>query len=127
MSGFGVIDPGILSQFQDAGRFGYHAMGLTTGGPVDGEAFYWANRLVGNQPGETVIEVAVGGLKLESEVAKINLRMRDLEAFVAKTFNGLFEKKQLYEVNFVVVFHVRGACTRPPQGSFVPTKSVLVY
>ncbi|MDP6903197.1 MAG: biotin-dependent carboxyltransferase family protein [Verrucomicrobiota bacterium] len=69
MSGFGVIDPGILSQFQDAGRFGYHAMGLTTGGPVDGEAFYWANRLVGNQPGETVIEVAVGGLKLESEVA----------------------------------------------------------
>ena len=69
MSGFRVLEPGMLSQFQDAGRFGYHAMGLTTGGPVDGEAFYWANRLVGNQPGETVIEVAVGGLKLKSEVA----------------------------------------------------------
>ncbi len=69
MSGFRVMEPGILSQLQDAGRFGHHAMGLTTGGPVDGEAFYWANRLVGNQQGDTVIEVAVGGLKLESEVA----------------------------------------------------------
>jgi len=69
MSGFRVLEPGILSQFQDKGRFGQHAMGLTTGGPVDGEAFYWANRLVGNQQGDTVVEVAVGGLKLESEVA----------------------------------------------------------
>ena len=49
MSGFRVLEPGILSQFQDEGRFGHHAMGLTTGGPVDGEAFYWANRLAGNQ------------------------------------------------------------------------------
>ena len=69
MSGFRVLEPGILSQFQDEGRFGYHAMGLTTGGPVDGEAFYWANRLVRNHQGDTVVEVAVGGLKLESEVA----------------------------------------------------------
>ena len=71
MSGFRVLEPGILSQFQDEGRFGHHAMGLTTGGPVDGEAFYWANRLAGNQQGDTVIEVAVGGLKLESEVATL--------------------------------------------------------
>ena len=85
MSGFQVIEPGILSQLQDAGRFGYHAMGLTTGGPVDGEAFYWANRLVGNQQGDTVIEVAVGGLKLESEVAT---SVAVTGAVLALTING---------------------------------------
>ena len=37
MSGFRVLEPGVLSLFQDAGRLGHHALGLTTGGPMDGE------------------------------------------------------------------------------------------
>ena len=65
MSGFQVMEPGILSQLQDAGRFGHHSIGLTTGGPVDGDAFYWANRLCRNDPGATALEVAQGGLRLE--------------------------------------------------------------
>lgn len=60
-----VMDPGVLSLLQDAGRFGHHAIGLTTGGPLDGEAFYWANRLCGNEPGATAMEVAQGGLRME--------------------------------------------------------------
>ena len=44
MSGFRVLKPGVFSLFQDAGRLGHHGLGLTTGGPMDGEAFYWANR-----------------------------------------------------------------------------------
>ena len=79
MSGFRVLKPGILSQFQDAGRFGHHATGLTTGGPIDGEAFYWANRLVGNKQGETVVEVALGGLNLEcGEATTIAITGADL-------------------------------------------------
>lgn len=66
MSGFRVLKPGVLSIFQDAGRLGHHALGLTTGGPMDGEAFYWANRLTGNAEGVTALEVAQGGLRLES-------------------------------------------------------------
>ena len=65
MSGLRVMDPGVLSLLQDAGRFGHHAIGLTTGGPLDGGAFYWANRLCGNNPGATVLEMAQGGLRLE--------------------------------------------------------------
>ena len=65
MSGFRVLEPGVFSLFQDAGRLGHHALGLTTGGPMDGEAFYWANRLAGNAEGATTLEVAQGGLRLE--------------------------------------------------------------
>lgn len=32
---------------------------------MDGEAFYWANRLAGNAEGATTLEVAQGGLRLE--------------------------------------------------------------
>ena len=65
MSGFRVLASGVLSLFQDVGRFGQHALGLTTGGPMDAGAFYWANRLVENPEGKTVLEMAQGGLQIE--------------------------------------------------------------
>jgi biotin-dependent carboxylase-like uncharacterized protein len=68
MSGLKVIQPGIFSLPQDSGRFGVHGIGLTTGGPMDSDAFRWANRLCGNAQSATVIEVTVGGLILESSV-----------------------------------------------------------
>ena len=55
----------MLSLLQDAGRFGHHAIGLTSGGPLDGEAFYWANRLCLNGPEATALEVAQGGVRME--------------------------------------------------------------
>ena len=76
MNHFDVINPGILSLLQDAGRLGRHQIGLTSGGPLDPEAFYWANRLC-NIPGDsntsnsnpennTTIEITVGGLQLKA-------------------------------------------------------------
>jgi biotin-dependent carboxylase-like uncharacterized protein len=67
-SGFKVIKPGIFSLIEDAGRFGQHGIGLTTGGPLDSNAFRWANRLCGDQQRAAAIEVTVGGLVLESQV-----------------------------------------------------------
>jgi biotin-dependent carboxylase-like uncharacterized protein len=67
-SGFKVIQPGIFSLIEDAGRFGQHGIGLTSGGPLDREAFRWANRLCGDQQTAAAIEVTVGGLVLESQV-----------------------------------------------------------
>jgi len=64
-----IISPGILALLQDAGRFGKHQIGLTNGGPMDPLAFHWANRLCENPAGATVIEVSVGGLKLEAQQA----------------------------------------------------------
>ncbi|MFT6915524.1 MAG: biotin-dependent carboxylase-like uncharacterized protein [Motiliproteus sp.] len=68
MSGFKVIQPGILSLLQDAGRFGQHHLGLTTGGPLDPLAFNWANRLCGNPLGATALEISIGGLVLEAQI-----------------------------------------------------------
>lgn len=68
MSGFNVVQPGLLTLIQDAGRFGYHGIGLTTGGPLDREAFFWANRLCENALEATALEVSFGGLVLEAQV-----------------------------------------------------------
>lgn len=67
MSGFKVLQPGLLTLIQDAGRFGHHRIGLTTGGPLDALAFRWANRLVDNPANTTALEVSIGGLVLEAE------------------------------------------------------------
>lgn len=67
-TGFKVIQPGIYSLIEDAGRFGHHGIGLTSGGPLDGNAFRWANRLCGDQKNAAAIEITVGGLVLESKV-----------------------------------------------------------
>ena len=69
--GFRVDRPGVLTLLQDAGRFGYHRFGLTTGGPADPLAFNWANRLCGNDPGMTALEVTIGGLELECQADTI--------------------------------------------------------
>ncbi len=61
---FKVLQPGLLSLIQDLGRFGQHDIGLTTGGPLDSEAFLWANRLLHNTPNACAIEVSFGGLQL---------------------------------------------------------------
>ena len=68
MSGFDVRQPGLLSLLLDRGRYGAHKLGLTTGGPLDFIAFDWANRLLGNDPNATCLEIGFGGLILESGV-----------------------------------------------------------
>ena len=68
MSGFEVNQPGLLSLLHDRGRYGAHALGLTTGGPLDYVAFDWANRLLENDANATCLEVGFGGLALEARV-----------------------------------------------------------
>lgn len=66
--GLTVVQPGILSLLQDAGRFGQHSIGLTNGGPLDKHSFDWANRLCGNNANACAIEASIGGLTLQAEV-----------------------------------------------------------
>ena len=68
MNGMRVIEPGVLSLFQDQGRFGNHSLGLTQGGPLDAFAFECANCLVRNAPNATALEISIGGLEIECEV-----------------------------------------------------------
>lgn len=68
MSGFRVLQPGLMTLITDRGRFGHHRIGLTTGGPLDPLAFDWANRLLGNDANATGLEISIGGLVLEAQV-----------------------------------------------------------
>jgi biotin-dependent carboxylase-like uncharacterized protein len=63
-----VTQPGVLSLLQDSGRRGQYRLGLTTGGPMDGEAFHYCNRLLQNTPGSTAIEISAGGLEATAHV-----------------------------------------------------------
>ncbi len=67
-TGFKVLQPGLLTLIQDAGRFGYHRIGLTNGGPLDMASFRWANQLCGNPEGTTALEVSIGGLVMEAQL-----------------------------------------------------------
>ena len=67
-SGLMVTNAGVLSLIQDGGRYGAFNLGLTNGGPADSLAFYWANRLCGNDLNATAIEISIGGLSLTSQV-----------------------------------------------------------
>ncbi|CAH0990236.1 5-oxoprolinase subunit C [Sinobacterium norvegicum] len=66
-----IESPGMLSLIQDSGRFGQHSVGLTTGGPMDDEAYYWANRILNNDANAAMIETTVGGLVVEIDVDTI--------------------------------------------------------
>lgn len=52
-----IIKAGVLDTIQDAGRFGYQQWGINPGGVMDRFAMQVANMLVGNAPGEAVIEM----------------------------------------------------------------------
>ena len=61
---FEVLDPGMLALIQDSGRHGYQHMGVTTGGPMDEFAFFWANRLLDNDLNASQVEITFGRFSL---------------------------------------------------------------
>jgi biotin-dependent carboxylase-like uncharacterized protein len=89
--GFFVKHPGMLSLVQDEGRFGTFNIGLTNGGPIDLEAFQWANRLCVNELNATAIEISIGGLTL---IAQLDTSIAVTGANMPLTING--ETKELW-------------------------------
>ena len=89
-----VVQAGMLSLLQDSGRRGQHRLGLTTGGPLDGEAFHYCNALLQNPVGSTAIEVSVGGLQLS---AQVDTYICLTGAAMPLAING--EEKALWEVH----------------------------
>ena len=59
-----ILSPGPLSTVQDAGRFGYMSTGFSPGGAMDAYSMKLANILVGNLPGEGVIEMTMMGMQV---------------------------------------------------------------
>ncbi|HBY9716933.1 TPA: carboxyltransferase domain-containing protein [Klebsiella aerogenes] len=59
-----VISRGLQMLFQDDGRRGYSALGVSTSGAADRGALHSANRIVGNAPDEACLEFIPGGVTL---------------------------------------------------------------
>jgi biotin-dependent carboxylase-like uncharacterized protein len=56
-----IVEAGLLTIIQDRGRFGWEALGISRGGPVDRMAAAWANRLAQNGPDVALIEATLLG------------------------------------------------------------------
>ncbi|WP_340678095.1 biotin-dependent carboxyltransferase family protein [Paraglaciecola sp.] len=56
-----VLKPGMQTSIQDEGREGYMHLGIARGGVMDTLSMQLANWLVGNQPGQPVLEVCLIG------------------------------------------------------------------
>lgn len=57
-----ILSPGPLTTVQDKGRYGYMNTGFSPGGAMDQGAMRLANLLVGNDPGEGVLEMTLSGI-----------------------------------------------------------------
>lgn len=62
-----IVVPGILSTIQDFGRYKFQETGFSPSGAADVVSAAKANILVGNNPGEAVIEMTVLGVTVEFE------------------------------------------------------------
>ena len=59
--GMEVLQAGLLTTVQDAGRFGYQKMGIPVSGAMDLSAYHTANLLAGNPGNEAVLEMTLQG------------------------------------------------------------------
>lgn len=59
-----IEHPGLFTTIQDAGRAGYQQYGFSPGGALDRRAMCMANLLVGNPPGEAVLEMTLLGAEI---------------------------------------------------------------
>jgi len=62
---FRVLKQGVLSTYQDLGRFGYEDRGITNGGASDEISYRLVNRLLNNLKNSTAIEIVLGNFSLE--------------------------------------------------------------
>ncbi|WP_377510802.1 biotin-dependent carboxyltransferase family protein [Octadecabacter sp. R77987] len=70
---FTVAFAGPLVTVQDAGRAGNMRFGVSASGPMDRLAFDAAHAALGNSPGESAIEVSLGGLTLHCASGSVTL------------------------------------------------------
>ncbi len=68
-----VTFAGPLVTFQDAGRPGNMRYGVSASGPMDRLAFDAAHSALGNAPGQTAIEISLGGLMLRCKEGTLTL------------------------------------------------------
>ena len=95
-----VLREGINSTFQDIGRDNFYHIGLPFSGAMDKRNYLIANKLVGNQHNEAVIEFAYQGPLLKIEEGNINFAISGDVKFNIKKDDKLFNG-QCYKTYFL--------------------------
>lgn len=62
---FIIKNPGLLTTFQDQGRYGHQSTGISPSGVLDFKSAVLANQLVGNEDDEVVLEMTISGLTFD--------------------------------------------------------------
>ena len=70
-----VVQPGLHTTIQDAGRFGAQAFGVPVSGALDPDQLRLANALVGNGAGEAALEILHVGPVLEVAVPSVRIAL----------------------------------------------------
>ena len=93
---FEILEPGLSTTVQDQGRIGYYRFGIPQGGSMDQYSATLGNRLVGNTPGEAVLECTYIGPKIVmTETAVIAVTGAPVDVFVNDIQMPQFERLNL--------------------------------
>ena len=66
-----ILAPGLATTVQDLGRFGYYRFGIPQGGSMDQYSAALANRVVGNTPGDAVLECTYMGPTIRTDAPAV--------------------------------------------------------
>lgn len=76
-----ILRPGPLSLIQDWGRHGCQHWGMSPGGPLDEQAFLWANKLLENPAHAAMLEITLGPFSLRAgKACQIALTGAEMQA-----------------------------------------------
>ena len=100
---FKVIRPGINTTFQDKGRSNLYHLGIPFSGAMDNRNYLLANKLVGNNLNNPVLEFAFQGPLLKYLGDKINLVITGDVSFKIKHNDN--EKHKIYSYFNVRAYH----------------------
>ena len=98
---FKVIRPGINTTFQDKGRANLYHLGIPFSGAMDNRNYLLANKLVGNNLTNPVLEFALQGPLLKYSGEKINFAITGDVSFKIKSKEGEIEGNcyETYEIH----------------------------
>lgn len=89
-----VIEPGLASTVQDAGRPGYRRLGVPVSGALDACWLACANALVGNPAGAAALECRLAGPQLRIEAGPVRVALAGQASGMASRADGRREALQ---------------------------------
>lgn len=106
-----VIKSGFYTTVQDLGRFGYRDKGVPVSGAMDSFSARRANELLGNEPGDAVLEITLSGPELLfHEHTEIVLTGATIDGFLDKKSLPMHHVVEINSGQKISFGHVQMGC-----------------